>query len=331
MPTNNTSSKVLLQFYLLVIYVLLQFCWWAYMITNLNKEVHDLKFKIELYSNKNPDELLIAREQLNEKLHKRWLMIVGEGSVFALILGLGIYRTRSTFKKEFELSKQQKNFMLSITHELKSPIASARLQIETLLKRQLPQDKQEIVLKQALQETERLDLLVEKILLANRIESSAYLIQKENFNLSDLCKKIITNLKSTLLKDHVLELQIEQDVFIRGDELAFTSILINLLDNATKYAASNSCIGFVLSKEKEIITLVVKDEGVGIPAADEEAVFNKFYRAGNEETRNTKGTGLGLYIVKNLIKLHHGSIKISANKPKGTVFTIQLNTNTTHK
>jgi len=301
------------------------------MITSLNKEVHDLKFKIELYSNKHPDELFIAQEQLNEKLHKRWLMIVGEGTVFALILGLGIYRTRSTFKKEFELSKQQKNFMLSITHELKSPIASARLQIETLLKRQLPQEKQEFVLKQALQETERLDLLVEKILLANRIESSAYFIQKENFNLSDLCHRIIAGLRDTLLKDHVLELQIEHDVLIRGDELAFTSILINLIDNAVKYSSAGSRIGIVLTKEKEMLTLEVKDEGVGISAAEEEVVFNKFYRAGNEETRNTKGTGLGLYIVKNLIKLHQGNIKISPNKPKGTIFTIQLNTNTTHK
>ena len=102
MNSNNTSSKVLLQFYLLVIYVLLQFCWWAYMITNLNKEVHDLKLKIEVYTNKSADEIQVAQQLLNEKLHKRWLMIAGEGTVFALILGLGIYRTRSTFKKEFD-------------------------------------------------------------------------------------------------------------------------------------------------------------------------------------------------------------------------------------
>ena len=95
MAINNTSSKVLLQFYLLVIYVLLQFCWWAYMITNLNKEVHDLKLKIEVYTNKNPDDLGVAQQELNAKLHKRWLMIAGEGTVFALILGLGIYRTRN--------------------------------------------------------------------------------------------------------------------------------------------------------------------------------------------------------------------------------------------
>jgi two-component system phosphate regulon sensor histidine kinase PhoR len=324
MKPNNTSSKVLLQFYLLVIYVLLQFCWWAYMITNLNKEVHDLKLKIEVYTNKNADDLVIAQEQLNAKLHKRWLMIAGEGTVFALILGLGIYRTRNTFKKEFELSKQQKNFMLSITHELKSPIASARLQIETLLKHQLSQDKQEFVLNQALQETERLDALVEKILLANRIESSAYLIQKENFNLSALCQKIIDNLKIALLKNHQINTDIIPDIKIKGDAMAFTSIITNLLDNASKYSPAQSTIDVILKKENDIITLIIKDQGIGISTSEEQMVFNKFYRSGNEETRNTKGTGLGLYIVKNLVKMHQGTIKIAANQPKGTIFTIQM-------
>ena len=325
MNNNHTSSKVLLQFYLLVIYVLLQFCWWAYMITNLNKEVHDLKLKIEVYSNKNSDDKVIAQEQLNAKLHKRWLMIAGEGTVFALILGLGIYRTRSTFKKEFELSKQQKNFMLSITHELKSPIAATRLQIETLIKHQLPIEKQAVVLTQALQETERLDVLVEKILLANSIESSAYLIQKENFNLSDLCHKLIENLNLSLLKNHHLNSQIANDIKVFGDPMAFTSIITNLLDNAAKYSPTKSKIEFILSKEKESISIIIKDQGLGISPKDELAVFNKFYRVGNEETRNTKGTGLGLYIVKNLVKMHQGSVKITANQPKGTIFTIQLN------
>jgi signal transduction histidine kinase len=295
------------------------------MITNLNKEVHDLKLKIEVYTNKSADDLVVAQEQLNAKLHKRWLMIAGEGTVFALILGLGIYRTRNTFKKEFELSKQQKNFMLSITHELKSPIASARLQIETLLKRQLPQEKQEFVLNQALQETERLDALVEKILLTNRIESSAYLIQKEHLNLSELCQKIIDNLKVSLLKNNTINTQIKKDIKVFGDEMAFTSIITNLLDNASKYSNQQSTIELILYKNNDIVTLSVKDEGIGITPADEAIVFNKFYRAGNEETRNTKGTGLGLYIVKNLVKMHQGTIKITSNKPKGTIFTMQLN------
>jgi signal transduction histidine kinase len=322
---NNTSNKVLLQFYLLVIYVLLQFCWWAYMITNLNKEVYDLKLKIALYTHREGDEFARAQQELDAKLHKRWLMIVGEGSVFALILGLGIYRTRNTFNKEFELSKQQKNFMLSVTHELKSPIAATRLQIETLIKRQLPEEKQRQMLHQALQETDRLDALVEKILLANRIESSAYFIQKQLFNLSELCSQIVSNLKLTLLKNHQINCTIQDNVMFNGDAMAFSSIITNLLDNAAKYAKPQTKIDLVLSTENKLINLEIKDEGTGIAEADKEAVFKKFFRAGNEETRNTKGTGLGLYIVNNLVKMHQGNIKILPNIPQGSIFKIQLN------
>jgi signal transduction histidine kinase len=98
-----------------------------------------------------------------------------------------------------------------------------------------------------------------------------------------------------------------------------------LLDNASKYSAPQSSIELVLSNEGDFITLVVKDQGIGILTSEEGKVFNKFYRAGNEETRNTKGTGLGLYIVKNLVNMHQGNIKITSNQPKGTIFTIQLN------
>jgi signal transduction histidine kinase len=98
-----------------------------------------------------------------------------------------------------------------------------------------------------------------------------------------------------------------------------------LLDNASKYSNQQSTIELILYKNNDIVTLSVKDEGIGITPTDEAIVFNKFYRAGNEETRNTKGTGLGLYIVKNLVKMHQGTIKITSNKPKGTIFTMQLN------
>ncbi len=326
MIAKYVSGKALFQFYLLVIYVVLQFCWWAYMINSLNKEVHDLKLKIEVYSNPNPQELETAHKELNDKLYKRWLMIAGEGTVFALILGMGIFRTRRALKAELNLGRQQKNFVLSVTHELKTPITAIRLQIETLLKHQLTVDKQEFVLQQALQETDRLNILVEKILLANRLENSAYLFQKNHFNLSELCQMTITSLKETLLRKHHVQTHITEGIWYKGDEQAFASVLINLIDNAARYSSENTGIYISLKQNQDAqITLEIKDEGRGISPTETALVFQKFYRADNEETRNSKGTGLGLYIVKNLVKLHHGQIFITPNSPKGTIFTIQLN------
>ncbi len=321
----NKSGKALLQFYLLVLYIALQFIWWAYMMTILNREVHDLKLKLELSTLKSSDEISRAHIELNDRLHKKWLMIAGEGSVFVIILGLGIFRTHHTFKKEMELSRQQKNFMLSVTHELKSPIAATRLQIETLIRHQLPQAKQEIILKQALQETERLDMLVEKLLIANNIESSLYTLNKEQFNLSEWSKEIIARLNNSLLKNHTVITDIDDDILIHADPMALTSIVTNLLDNAAKYSKIGSPIVFSLKNERNHITLQFKDEGIGIVETDKNMIFNKFYRSGNEETRKTKGTGLGLYIVKNLVLLHRGQIDVKPNMPQGTIFTVKFN------
>ena len=324
MKKNRATAKVLLQFYLLVIYVLLQFCWWAYMISDLNKEVHDLKLRVALYEHTDPYDMELEHKNLNAKLHKRWLMIAGEGTVFAIILALGIYRTRKTFKKEFELARQQKNFLLSITHELKSPIASMKLQVETLLKRKLPEETQNQILNQALQETDRLNNLVEKVLIANRIESSAYVLQIEEFNLSQLCNKIATSYQSGVLKNHHLEISVIEDCMFKGDAMAITSVLNNLLDNAAKYSPQGSSIKLSLKKLNNAIVIEVSDKGVGIKTEEMQAVFHIFYRSGNEEVRNSKGTGLGLFIVKSLVDLHQGSIAVAANNPKGTVFTIKF-------
>ncbi|MCC6251320.1 MAG: HAMP domain-containing histidine kinase [Bacteroidia bacterium] len=295
------------------------------MMTILNREVHDLKLKLELSTLKSSDEISRAHIELNDRLHKKWLMIAGEGSVFVIILGLGIFRTHHTFKKEMELSRQQKNFMLSVTHELKSPIAATRLQIETLIRHQLPQAKQEIILKQALQETERLDMLVEKLLIANNIESSLYTLNKEQFNLSEWSKEIIARLNNSLLKNHTVITDIDDDILIHADPMALTSIVTNLLDNAAKYSKIGSPIVFSLKNERNHITLQFKDEGIGIVETDKNMIFNKFYRSGNEETRKTKGTGLGLYIVKNLVLLHRGQIDVKPNMPQGTIFTVKFN------
>lgn len=325
MSAAKSTSKVLFQFYLLVIYVLLQFCWWAYLINNLNKEVHDLKATILLYNHSSQEKLAIAKNELNNKLHKRWLMIGGEGTVFISILMLGIYRTRKAFAREFELARQQKNFLLAITHELKSPIASSKLQIETVLKRKLSEEKQHEILTNALHDHARLNELVEKVLLANKIESSAYHFNKVKINVSELSETTIKKLKQLTLKDNNLELEIGANICLNFDAIAWGSIITNLLENASKYSEFGSKIKFVLIQKEHLVTLQIIDEGAGINSEEKKKVFKMFYRTGNEETRLSKGTGLGLYIVDYLVKSHQGILNIHNNKPKGSIFEMKFN------
>ena len=122
-------------FYLLVIYVLLQFSWWAYLLLELNSEVVEQKTELyELQKNQLPPH---EADFFSNKLNQRTTMVVGEGLVFLAILLIGIYITRRSFNKEFALARQQKNFLLSITHEFKSSLAAVKLNLQTLQKREL--------------------------------------------------------------------------------------------------------------------------------------------------------------------------------------------------
>src|ERR1035437_148229 len=182
---QSKNSRPLLLFYILVAYVLIQFIWWSYLMIEQNNEIYQLKSEINLLHHEDPQLVIEQGNELEKKLHHRWVMIAGEGLVFMILLSIAFIRVRNTFRKEAELAAQQKNFMLSITHELKSPIASSKLQLETLLKRDLEKEKQKELLSNAISDTERLNKLVADILLASKIENSVYELHKENVNLSE--------------------------------------------------------------------------------------------------------------------------------------------------
>jgi K+-sensing histidine kinase KdpD len=325
MSSRNKKSRPLFWFYLLVAYILLQFIWWTYLMVNLNNEVVHLKTEINLLKGETLNEVVIKGNELNEKLHKRWLMIFGEGFVFVNLLLLGIYQIRKTFNKEAKLAQQQKNFLLSVTHELKSPIASAKLQLQTLQKHELNREKQKEIIANAINDTERLNSLVENILLAAKIENNIDSVQKENYNISDYIGEIMNQTIASFNYKQKIILNIEPNIYMEIDRTNFPSIILNLFENAVKYSKENSTISVNLKKQNQEIILSVADEGQGISDEEKKNIFQKFYRIGNEETRSTKGTGLGLYIVNYLVVEHGGTISVKNNSPKGSVFEVVFN------
>jgi two-component system phosphate regulon sensor histidine kinase PhoR len=322
---NKRRTSPLLLFYILFTYVLLQFGWWSYLMVNLNNEIYQLKSEVNVLKGESPEEVVTKGNELEKKLHLRWAMIAGEGSVFFVLLLLGIVQTRQAFKKETALTQQQKNFLLSVTHELKSPIASVKLQLETLQKHELDKSMQKEMLENALSDTERLNKLVENILIATRIDNSVYVLHRESTDLSEF---ISTGMKQTLASfapKQKVELDIEPGIRMEIDRTSFPSILLNLFENALKYSPVSSSVKLSLKKNADSILLSVKDEGIGIRDEEKENIFKKFYRVGSEETRKTKGTGLGLYIVNYLVEQHGGSIAVKDNPPKGSIFEITFN------
>ena len=291
---------------------------------NLNNEIYLLKTELNIIKTSDPKEATVEGNILQKKLHARWAMIAGEGTVFLVLLIAGIVVTRSSFKKENALTRQQQNFILSITHELRSPLASARLQMETLVKRDLPKNKQYEILSGALGDIDRLNELVENILLAARIEDSNFKLYTEKTDLGLFIAEYLNTEKLEAKDKRRIILRLTPGLFSMIDRFSFPSILLNLYENAVKYSTEGSTIEIALSEHEGKLRLTVADNGIGISESDKQLIFKKFYRAGMEETRSTKGTGLGLYIVEHLSLLHGATIKVSDNHPHGSVFELML-------
>ena len=318
------SKRTTLIFSILVGYIVLQFLWWEILLVRQSDAIISLKQNIAALS--STDDTIILRDisDLQKKKNARVYMIVGEGTVFLLILLYGIYQVRKSIKRESELATQKSNFISSVSHELKTPIAATKLQLQTLIKHDLERDKQKELLINALNENNRLHKLVDNVLMANQIENNNLSIQKENLNLSELLENTVKRYFSRELENKNISLNITSNIWYTGDKELLPSIFINLIENAIKYSFEIISIDVVLKIINNKPFLEIKDTGRGIPDNEKETVFQKFYRSGSENTRKTKGTGIGLFIVKSICDLHQIQIKILNNQPSGSVFQIQF-------
>lgn len=288
-------KKPLIIFYSLAVYVLAELIWWGSLLIDARPE--------------------------------KKTMILSEGAVFLLIFITGAYFLQKTIKKERKLHAQQKNFLLSVTHELKSPLASIKLYLQTILKRELERVKIESFLKNSLKDIERLDDLVENMLIATRIENRSYSFPKEHLNFSELVGKVAERLQIHTCSTQTIRCQIDPEIYVTGDKFALTLAVSNLIENAVKYSPPCEEITVKLQQESNIICFSVADKGIGINDEEKLRIFEKFYRVGSEDTRKTKGTGLGLYIVKQVLEKHHAQIKVKNNRETGSIFEVTFNSN----
>jgi signal transduction histidine kinase len=307
----------------LFIYVLLQFIWWEVLLVRQTADIISEKEKIMALGSADAASLDEGLEELRRKKAARIVMIVGEGTVFLLILLFGVNKIRQAYAKEESLNRRQKNFFLSITHELKTPIAATKLQLQTLQKQVLDGPAREGLVKNALEETERLSLLIDKVLLASSLESGAHVFHLREDDLGEFVGQACARYYQHAIASGMLVTQIQNDVRCRFDRDAFLSVVTNLVDNAIKYGKPPVTV--TVQKEAGGAALRVADGGEGIPAAERGQIFSRFYRSGNEATRRAKGTGLGLYIVDYIVRRHNGEINVITNQPSGAIFEVKLN------
>lgn len=319
--------------YPILAYLLFAFGWWTVLLLDRTRETHESKVEqlgmrlvIERkIAHPNEIETTAAYTTLVAEFERQQRMVVGEAVILAITILGAIYFGYANVRQEVSATQQQRNFLLSITHELKSPIAGIRLILETFQKRkQLPAEIQEKLSTNALKETDRLTALVNDLLLSAKLETS-YVLNLEPLRLQEILQETAEKVANKY-PGAKIHLDIEPDLPpISGDRMAITSVVVNLLENAAKYSQPTPQIEVNIRRGSRLeILLTIADNGIGIPDNEKGQVWKKFYRVGSEDTRQTKGTGLGLYIVRQLVERHQGHIELQNNVPKGSRFIIAL-------
>lgn len=327
---KELRSRPLVIFYILLFYILASLVWWTYLLLTNIKASHESAERAMFLEYRSLGEEVIRStpqyQELQSQYNRQRWMIVGESGIFLLLLTFAALRIRRSYTQEMELSRQQRNFLLSITHELKSPLSSIKLGLETLNKQELDENRKRQLLSNSLEDANRLQLLVEDILMAARFEDEGYQFAIEEFNLSELVLDTARKRIDHAGNSHVLEPAIQPNVFVRGDETAVATAVSNLVGNAIKYSPGGSQVSVSLEENDGTATVAVADEGLGVPVGERKRVFRRFYRIGNEDTRKTKGTGLGLFIVKQVVERHKGKVRIEDGPGGGALIRVTLPT-----
>jgi two-component system, OmpR family, sensor histidine kinase CiaH len=317
---RNKIKVVFFVFWTLLAYTVAALLWWFYELNVQNIIISEVEIKeIGL----NDAQYLSKYNTIVGEQKRNTIQYFSEGLTFLLLIIAGAIYIYRGFVKELNQVKNHQNFMMAITHELKTPIAVAKLNLETLQKHKLTDSQQNQILSNTLQETNRLDILCNNLLVSAQIEAGKYNFAREKQHLSDM----INDCADEFIRRYPLRVftkKIETDISVMGDLFLLQIAINNLVENAIKYSPKEKPIDITLQKVEHWVHLSVTDEGAGVADADKNLVFEKFYRTGNEATRRAKGTGLGLYLTGRICKTHNGKIKIEDNPKGGSIFILSL-------
>ncbi|MBK8606582.1 MAG: two-component sensor histidine kinase [Chitinophagaceae bacterium] len=321
--SRRTIRRTTVIYWMLLIYIIAALAWWFISLEKQNNRIAQLQ-----YQSINPDKNSLSVLQYGDKVFaidnetkRNTGKYIAEGITFLILILIGAVFVYRSISRQLKIQQQQQNFMMAITHELKTPISVARLNLETLQKYNLDEEKKQKIIRTTLDETSRLDFLTNNILVAAQLENSNFKAEKEELDLTALLKDCIRQF-SNRFPERIFVEDIEDDTDIKGDSLLLQMLINNLLENATKYSPKESPISTILKRTKVGIELQIKDQGIGIEETEKAKIFNKFYRIGSEATRKTKGTGLGLYLCRKIARDHNGDITMTNNEPQGSIFAV---------
>ena len=248
------------------------------------------------------------------------------GLLLFLLLIAGVGLLVLLLVREVKLNERQSNFVSAVTHELKTPVASLKLYLDTLELRDLPEPKRQEFYRTMHQDIERLNATINNVLNA-AMYTDRPVVDPQPLDLAKLVRRAVDLTRTRFqLPEGAVSCAGPERLMLRGDAAALETAVLNLLDNGVKYSKEKIQIEVEVGEDGDgQAHLRVRDHGVGMSRAHLAFVFNRFYRIGTEVRRSRTGTGLGLFIVKSVVKGHHGTVSAeSAGPDRGSTFTITL-------
>ena len=256
-------------------------------------------------------------------VHRSFLIL---GFLSLMIIG-GLVLTKHIVSKEMALARLKSDFVSNVSHELRTPLALIRLYAETLeLGRITTQDKKQLYYRIIRKESERLTALINNILDFSRIEAGRKEYEFRNTDIAELVRNTLESYRYQIEQQgFAFEENIDPNLpAVPVDREAIARALVNLVNNALKYSRDEKFLGVKLYREDSVVKLEVADHGIGITRRDQSKIFEKFYRAGDPLVHNTKGSGLGLSLVRHITQAHGGEIAVESTPGKGSRFILSL-------
>jgi len=263
-----------------------------------------------------------ASDQL--AMTNRWLLFAGPASFAIIMLVLIIFGIRLV--RDILDSRLQTRFIDSVTHELRSPMASLRLCLQTLDRHGLTGEQRLELHQMMLDDVDRLSAFIDDILEASRIEHGGEGISEREVELRTLVESCANRVRVRYrVPPDVIDNRVPAGITLLTDDTALETVLRNLLDNAVKYSDSPCQVTVRAVVHRSMVRISVEDRGIGIPRADLKRIFDRFYRVPSEGVRRRKGTGLGLYVVFSLVRALGGRLHAtSPGKDQGTIMSFTL-------
>ncbi len=255
-----------------------------------------------------------------------WVLLV-LGSVFFLLIIVGLVLLCAWLAREMRVNQRQRAFLDAVTHEMKTPLASLRLYLETLVRHDPEAGRRREFLGRMHEDLDRLDRTVEQVLTAARAEEPGRRARGEAVALSGLLRDCISEVRARhRLPDAAVRLEAREEIAVRGESTELAVVFRNLVENAVKYSDHpvEVCVE-VAARGDGRVAVNISDRGIGIPVGELRKIFQRFYRVGRDVQRTAAGLGLGLFIVRSLVRRHGGRVvALSEGAGQGSRFVVTL-------